>query len=473
MDEFGYLPFGLGALVLVVRVRERGQECLGENAIVDLAGPDRLQEIAESLPGVGVGQRIVEQRTARVELFGEHLRDQCLFAGEAAEQRGDTDSRATGDGAHGHIDSALREHLTGGGDNTIAVERGVGSQAYLSPSVAHDSHFLDKRALIQLRRYRVNMKILMFGRGTIALLYGWALEKAGHQVEFYVRPWRAAEYGPIVHLDIRDGRARSNGVPVNEQWPITMREDLDGGHDYDLIMVSVNPDQVDGVVDFLRTRVGEATVLMFSNMWADPAAAVSALPSEQVVWGFPGAGGGVSGSSLRGGLLKTVFLGTCDNSNRTTRYRQVRELFRAAGFSVSEKRDFRDWLWFHYILDAGLLAEVLRVGGITDYLRSRKNLTNSVFLVREMRSVIRAKGGRRGLVGVLVSILPAGLLGFVAHKVLNGDNMAHFVLMQLEDSYPTNYHLTSLYARDVLAEARKLGVSLPRLAALEPAFAAR
>ena len=31
------------------------------------------------------------------------------------------------------------------------------------------------------------MKILIFGRGVIGSLYGWALEKAGHSVEF-LRP---------------------------------------------------------------------------------------------------------------------------------------------------------------------------------------------------------------------------------------------------------------------------------------------
>lgn len=39
------------------------------------------------------------------------------------------------------------------------------------------------------------MKVLMFGRGTIATIYGWALEKSGRHVEFYVRPGRAKEYG--------------------------------------------------------------------------------------------------------------------------------------------------------------------------------------------------------------------------------------------------------------------------------------
>lgn len=31
------------------------------------------------------------------------------------------------------------------------------------------------------------MKILVFGRGVIGSQYGWALENAGHTVDFYVR----------------------------------------------------------------------------------------------------------------------------------------------------------------------------------------------------------------------------------------------------------------------------------------------
>jgi len=52
------------------------------------------------------------------------------------------------------------------------------------------------------------VKILMFGRGVIATVYGWALQQAGHDVEFYVRPGRAATYGDAVDLDLLDARRR-------------------------------------------------------------------------------------------------------------------------------------------------------------------------------------------------------------------------------------------------------------------------
>ena len=52
------------------------------------------------------------------------------------------------------------------------------------------------------------MKILMFGRGVIATIYGWVLERAGHDIEFYVRPGRATAYGETINLELLDVRRR-------------------------------------------------------------------------------------------------------------------------------------------------------------------------------------------------------------------------------------------------------------------------
>lgn len=123
------------------------------------------------------------------------------------------------------------------------------------------------------------------------MLYGWALQKAGHTVEFYVRPGRAAQYGPTVALEILDARKSVFGKRVNESWTIRMREDLPADHDYDLILVSVQHYHFEEVSAFLGPRVGKATVLKFSNCWTEPQQAASRLPAEQLAWGFPMAGG--------------------------------------------------------------------------------------------------------------------------------------------------------------------------------------
>src|SRR5258708_11443781 len=171
------------------------------------------------------------------------------------------------------------------------------------------------------------MKILMIGRGVIATLYAWTFEKSGNEVEFYVRPGRAAQYGPVVNLEIRDGRVNSSATLIKEDWPITLREDLKA--DYDLIMVSVYHNHLSEVVDLIKDRIGKDTVLIFNNVWVDPQTAVSALPTEQVVWGFPGVGGGFFGTNLlKGGVRKTLFMGRLGNSKRTARYQAVYDLFR-------------------------------------------------------------------------------------------------------------------------------------------------
>ena len=85
------------------------------------------------------------------------------------------------------------------------------------------------------------MKILLFGRGVIATVYGWALERAGHDVEFYVRPGRAAAYGETIDLDLLDIRHGVRGQRIAEKWPARHREALEPGHDFDLIVPSPGP----------------------------------------------------------------------------------------------------------------------------------------------------------------------------------------------------------------------------------------
>ena len=136
------------------------------------------------------------------------------------------------------------------------------------------------------------MKVLLFGRGVIATMYGWALERAGHDVEFYVRPGRAAAYGEAIDLDLLDARRRVRGRRVVEQWPVRYRDALEPDHDFDLIVLSVPHHRLPEATAFLATRIGTATVLVFSNIWAEPLDAIGSLPIDQVAWGFPGAGGG-------------------------------------------------------------------------------------------------------------------------------------------------------------------------------------
>src|SRR5699024_10470571 len=131
----------------------------------------------------------------------------------------------------------------------------------LSPGGKHAPEQAGRRAdgLMAVGRVRgEQLRILMFGRGVMATQYEWDLQQAGHYVDVYVRQGRTATYSPFIDLDILDGRARGRKRRTSHRWPLTMREDLDSNHDYELIILSVNHDQLPTAVEFLSSRLGDA-----------------------------------------------------------------------------------------------------------------------------------------------------------------------------------------------------------------------
>src|SRR3954465_3692901 len=99
----------------------------------------------------------------------------------------------------------------------------------------------------------------MLGRGVITTIYGRALERAGHDVEFLVRPGRAAELGRDVALDLIDARQRPRGTPVTQKWQVRLRETLETDHDVDLIVLSVAHHRLADAAAFLAPHIGNAT----------------------------------------------------------------------------------------------------------------------------------------------------------------------------------------------------------------------
>jgi 2-dehydropantoate 2-reductase len=242
-------------------------------------------------------------------------------------------------------------------------------------------------------------------------------------------------------------------------------------HDYDLIILSLNHNQIAEAAKFLSPRIVNATVLVFNNFWEEPEKAVEPLPLNQIVWAFPGGGGGFDKDDiLKGGFMKIVFIGHIGNVADPERYKSVYSLFQNAGFEITEEKDFRSWLWFHFVLDAGMAAIALKVGDYSKLLDSSSYLKESILLMREMLPLLKAKGDKPKIGSLVMLQLPAGLIGFVLQKLTSKGTFPRYIMDQAENSGHTSHELTSLYARDVLVEARALGVTMPKLEALESYF---
>jgi 2-dehydropantoate 2-reductase len=312
------------------------------------------------------------------------------------------------------------------------------------------------------------LKILVFGRGVIATVYGWALERAGHDVEFYVRPGRAAAYGETIDLDLLDVRHGVRGQRIAEKWPVRYREALEPGHDFDLIVLSVQHYHLPEAAAFLAPRVGNATVLVFGNIWSEPLAAIGALPAGQLAWGFPGAGGGFGEDGvLRGTLLPSVVFGTLGQPP-SERERAVRQAFREAGFRLREQPDFRGWLWIHFAQNAGLHSQALRLGSLARLAGATDDMREALLATRELLPLLEARGVdlRRHRSSVLPLRAPTWLTAPALAWLL-----AHVTPARRAVELHSNPEELRAVCRDTLAEARRLGVTVPRLEAAEPSFA--
>lgn len=305
------------------------------------------------------------------------------------------------------------------------------------------------------------MRILMFGRGVIATIYGHALEAAGHDVEFYVRPGRAAVYGDQVRMDHLDARSTPLGRRVQRIVPIRLRESLDAGDGFDLVVLSVAHHHLSDAAAFLAPRVGDATVFVLGNVWEEPLAAISPLPATQAVFGFPMAGGGFGDDGvLRGSLLRTVILGTAGAAPRS-RELEVHTAFRQAGFGIREERNMREWLWLHFVADVGMHAQGHRYGGLANMIGDRRALREAFVISRELLPLLRARGvdlrRHRG------AVLPFRLPGLTAATLAWAT--AHVPIARASLSAHTDPDAAEPQAvlRDALQEARRLGVPTPRL----------
>jgi 2-dehydropantoate 2-reductase len=312
------------------------------------------------------------------------------------------------------------------------------------------------------------MKILMIGRGVISTQYGWALEQAGNEVTFYVRPGRISQYGDIVNLKILDGRGNKKGDLVNKSWKIKMIEELSSNHDFELIMISVNHNQLSNIINWLEPLVNSSTVLIFNNILDEPLNSIGSIPKEQVVWGFPGAGGSfINKSTLAGGFMKNIFMGFIDNTTNENRYDIVNRLFKNAGFGISEKKDMRNWLWFHFITNASLMAAASKVGSLNNLFDSTSALKDFTLILRELISLMGAKGSKVSSITNIAVNLPAGLVAFAMKLALAKGNLPREIMRSASGSENLKAESNVIFVRDTLAEARRLGISLPQLESLD------
>lgn len=305
------------------------------------------------------------------------------------------------------------------------------------------------------------MRILMFGRGVIATIYGLALQGAGHDVEFYVRPGRATEYGDEVRTDLLDARNARRGRRSRRTAPIRLRESIDSADGFDLVILSVAHHRLAAAASYLAPRIGNATVLVFGNVWDEPVAATAPLPATQTVFGFPQAGGGFNDDGVLHGALFRIVVIDADSGPSSLRNTVVRTAFRQAGFTIRSQQDMRGWLWLHFVFDAGMHAQGLRHEGLAGLIGNRRGFHDALTTTRELLPILQARGidlgpHRRTILPYRFPALTAPAMAWAT---------ARLPIAQASLAAHTDPDAAEPRAvlRDTIHVARRLGIPTPRL----------
>lgn len=246
---------------------------------------------------------------------------------------------------------------------------------------------------------------------------------------------------------------------IKEIWPINMIENINPSHTYDLIIVSVQHYHFKKAAEFLTDKIGNATVLLFNNFWEEPLDQVKNLPVEQLVWGFPQAGGGFDSKGvLNGALHGSIIIGTF-NIELTDRSIAVIDLFKSTGFKISVNKDFRSWLLGHFVISAALHIEILKARtSMLKALQSTKHWQNVIANGKELLVLLKARNVKiKNSPDLKLLRLPPWLLSF-------GMKLAIKHLPPIKQGFTghSNQEETNSYAKDVIDMAEKMQISLPR-----------
>ena len=194
------------------------------------------------------------------------------------------------------------------------------------------------------------MKTLIYGAGPLGTLYAHRLFQAGTDVTILARGQRyeRIKADGLTLVDEMTGAKEKSGAQVVDE--------LRGEDEYDLVIVLIRKNKLLPVFKILAAKTRIKNILFMGNNALGFESYLEALPEAKLLFGFPGAGGGLTEHVVHyadrekpGGKRKSVTIGEIDGQTRD-RTQAIKSLFESAGIGVDLTRDIDGWLKYHAAL---------------------------------------------------------------------------------------------------------------------------
>jgi len=237
------------------------------------------------------------------------------------------------------------------------------------------------------------MRTLVFGAGPLGCLYAHRLDKAGKDVTILARGDRHdwIQANGLLLVDEIVGKQETTRPRVVE----VLRPD----DEYDLVVVLIRKNKLAPVFQVLAKNNNISNILFMGNNALGFGSYFDALPKEKLLFGFPGAGGGVrehvvcyADREKPGGKRKAITIGEIDGETKE-RTQAIKSLFESSGIPVDLSTDIDGWLKYHIAL-VSPIANALYKHECDNYAlaKDRETIRVMVRAAKEGGSVLKALG---------------------------------------------------------------------------------
>lgn len=204
------------------------------------------------------------------------------------------------------------------------------------------------------------MRILFFGAGPLGSVYAHLLHENGEDVTVLDRGKRYdwVKKNGLVTINEMTGEKNTSRVNVaNELKP----ED-----EYDLVIVLIRKNKLPPVFKVLASRPGLKNILFMGNNALGFDEYLKHLPAEKLLFGFPGAGGGIQEQIVHyadrekpSTKRKAVTIGTIHGKNNEQAM-AAKNLFESSGVPVDLTATIDGWLKYHVALVSPLVGALYK-----------------------------------------------------------------------------------------------------------------
>lgn len=294
------------------------------------------------------------------------------------------------------------------------------------------------------------MNILVLGVGVIGTAYGYALQKAGHHVEHWVRESKRGEVDSTLTIQLLDGREHAKGVDKTDSYSIKLAS---SGSSYDFIIISVSMGKLESAIQTLSANNITGTLVLLCGIWENKETVDQITGAYTYILGYPVAGGQMSTGLLEGVLFDHIMLESRENA-AIPNYSAIIEAFGSANIKIECPHKMLEWIWIHMAINAAVISTAPQYSGYMDsekaadaLMGNAQALSRAVHAIRETVRIVETRGVdlKKYKRDLLPYKIPARIAGLVMKRMFATNKLTRKIMQIHNNADDLMYVCKSVY----------------------------